>query len=140
MAAAHAALVCAGYVPEYQAVPGFAPLAVSWGWLILGAVVGCMASLLVLACSGRLLRDPTVATMAALSETTPRGNAGATGAVQNESARQDALRYIATGGRPALGELASAAGMGEADFLAAVFGCRPGAANPLRPVAQHPWM
>ena len=46
---AHTALVCAGTQPVYFVTAGFAPLHLSWGWLLLGVLLGC--------CFQRLLRE-----------------------------------------------------------------------------------
>ena len=38
---AHAALTCSGAVPRYF-TPGFGPLALGWGWLLLGVLLGLL--------------------------------------------------------------------------------------------------
>ena len=30
----HAGMMCTGQAPEYIAIPGFAPLSYTWGWLL----------------------------------------------------------------------------------------------------------
>ena len=43
---AHALLMCGGGAPAYF-TPGFAPLSLAWGWLLLGALLGATATRLV---------------------------------------------------------------------------------------------
>ena len=38
---AHAALPCSGAIPRYF-TPGFGPLALAWGWLLLGVLLGLL--------------------------------------------------------------------------------------------------
>eukprot|EP00959_Pyramimonas_sp_CCMP1952_P020458 431577-Pyramimonas_sp.AAC.1 len=40
LAAVHAMAVCNGEQPEYLSTPSFAPICISWGWLLLGLLLG----------------------------------------------------------------------------------------------------
>ena len=40
---AHALLICGGATPAYF-TPGFAPLGLAWGWLLVGLLLGALAS------------------------------------------------------------------------------------------------
>ena len=139
MATIHTALVCSGQTPEYVSIPGFVPLSYSWGWLLVGTVLGAVITLLLLALTGRLRREPTVGALAAIAHAPPAQRAPpglvppgilrtrqeilGFGDPQNR-AREDILAYLAAGGGPALQELAAAAGVSENQFLAAAFGRR----------------
>ena len=116
MASAHAAMLCSGGNPEYS-LPGFAPLVYGWGWLLLGIIIGIVLTLLILYCGGCLKRDVPLATLAHIAVPPPPGIA--------QPPAQEVLNYIASGGRPALRELAAATGTTEADFLQMVFGEGP---------------
>ena len=39
-ATVHTALVCHGSTPQYEMIPGFGPIALGWGWMVLGAGLG----------------------------------------------------------------------------------------------------
>ena len=97
LASAHAAMVCTGDPPEYSA-PGFAPLAVSWGWLVSGLLIGIVLTVLVLAWLGMLRREPNIGVLAQLA--VPPGPPGF--AMPQDRAREDIFRYIAAGGQPAI--------------------------------------
>ena len=98
-------------------MPGFAPLAVSWGWLVLGFAAGACTMLVGLMVTGKLHKQPTLVQLGTLMET------GAfTGTQPQQQARADALRYIALGGQPALRELAAACRMTESAFLSHITG------------------
>ena len=122
-ASTHAALVCAGYVPEYFTTPGFPPLSLGWGWLLLGMFVGVVMTLLLLSMTDRLHRMPSLATLAHLA-----GN-GQMPNNQLEDARQDLLRYVSTG-RPALQRMASLSGMSEMELLRRAYAIAPAGAPP----------
>ena len=117
LASLHAAAVCMDQTPQYHTVPGFAPLAVSWGWLVLGFTAGACAMLICLLITGKLHKQPTLVQLGTLMETAP-----AVPTQTQQQARADALRYIALGGQPALRELATASRMSESAFLAHITG------------------
>ena len=116
LASAHAAWVCTGGEPEYS-LPGFAPFVYGWGWLLLGIATGVILTWLALYCTGYIRRDIPVSTLARIATPTPPGLN-----LSPQAPPQDVLNYLATGGRPALQDLASGTGMTEADFLLKVFG------------------
>jgi len=120
-AATHATLVCLGQVPQYYQTPGFSPLALSWGWLLLGLVLGALMTLQILMFLGLLRREPAIAVLANLNARAP-GPPGL--AAPQDRARDDILRHLANGGPEALQELAAASGLTEAEFLVRVFGVR----------------
>ena len=120
----HAAAVCLDEAHQYQAIPGFAPLAVSWGWLLLGVILGACSVLVVLTMAGKLHQQPTVQQLGSLMA---HGQGMQTA---QQQARADALRYIALGGQPALREMAMASRMSEAAFLAHLTSSNPTGAMP----------
>eukprot|EP00959_Pyramimonas_sp_CCMP1952_P203973 4265588-Pyramimonas_sp.AAC.1 len=44
----HATAICSGEDPAYYSTPGFGPITVSYGWLLLGVVVGVVMSMQVM--------------------------------------------------------------------------------------------
>ena len=124
LATAHAAMVCA-WEPPTCTIPGFGPLAIAWGWLVLGVLLGVLLAILFMYCTGRVRVYPAAAAvLPALANLA---------APQQQPAEQ-ILDYILAGGRPALAELASATGMTEAVFLQRVFGAN---ANQPQPANGH---
>ena len=113
LATMHAASICFDQNPTYHVIPGFAPLAASWGWLLLGMITGAMLMLICLMFMGKLRHDPSIAHLSAIMTPGPSTR-------RQQQARADALRYIAVGGQPALRELATAARMTEADLLSSL--------------------
>lgn len=111
LATAHVAMICVGHDPQYVPVPGFGLFSNSWGWMLLGAVLGTIVVTLMAYVRGLLRQEPTINTLAALSQTVQPSNA----AGSQERARQDILHFLATGGRPALRELAAASRMTECE-------------------------
>ena len=103
LAITHTALVCSGYSPEYTALPGFPPLSLSWGWLVLGLVLGVLlGSAMVLLVNWWARR-------------------------QGDRARMDVLNYVIVGGQvnvPRLHQLAQAAGIPDGDMLRRVANVR----------------
>ena len=128
MAAMHTAAVCwdPQQPPQYH-TPGFAPIAVSWGWLVLGIAVGAMLSYVGLMLTGRLRTEPTIMQLGSLVQ--PAGAPQAVPTPMQAQARADALQYIARAGQPALQELASAARISEARFLAQLVSSRASASS-----------
>lgn len=151
LATVHAALVCAGQTPEYVVIPGFAPLSHSWGWLIVGVLVGILVTISVMSLSGCLRREPTIGALAAIAlapqppaaraaapalrappglvpqlpPLMPRARQEAFGWGSPQArAREDVLTYLTAGGAPALQELASASGVSDSEFLVNMFGAR----------------
>ena len=116
-ASMHAGLVCSGNVPEYFNIPGFPPLSLSWGWMLVGILIGVTTTLLVLSLTGNLRREPRVAALPRLPQVTH--NTGA-------QARQDLLNYISTG-RQALQEVAAASHVSEMDLLRTAYGLQDAA-------------
>ena len=116
LAMTHTAMVCAGHNPQYYSVPGFGPLSLAWGWLLIGVVVGVAMAIMFMGLGGCLRREPAIGALALMA------NANAPPGLANDRARQDVLNFIAAGGRPALQELAMATGMSEVDFLGAMLG------------------
>ena len=121
LATMHAATICVGQEPQYYAVPGFGPFGAAWGWFLAGGAVGAVVAVLLMMLTGNLRREPSIATLAAASRPAPPGLA----ATAHEQARQDVLTFLAAGGRPALRDLASATGLPEQDFVAALLGAQP---------------
>ena len=127
LATVHAGLVCAGQIPQYVPVPGFAPLSFAWGWLLVGIIFGSMVTALMLSLGGCLRREPTIGALAAVAhpqmpaaQPPPPGLAPAPRMrrlPQPAAARQDIFEFLAVGGGDALAELAAASGMTELDFL-----------------------
>ena len=96
LAVTHTALVCSGYSPEYIALPGFPPLSLSWGWLVLGLMLGALLG---------------AATVLLVSWWIRR---------QTDRARLDVLSYIIVAGQvnvPRLHQLAQAAGVADGAML-----------------------
>ncbi len=100
-------------------MPGFAPISVSWGWLMVGMIIGVVMTLLILMLTGCLRRDINAAALARVAAAPP---VPAGGALATHQPPQEILQYITHGGRPALQELAGATGLTEAEFLQRVFG------------------
>ena len=149
LAIVHAGMVCAGQTPVYVAIPGFAPLSYSWGWLLVGILVGSVMTLLVLALTGCLRREPTAGSLAAIAHMANQQAQAATQApahhgppglaLPHSRATQDILAYIVTNGQPALRELAAAAGRTEVEFLTTLLGHqRP--QQQLQRRGEIPWM
>ena len=67
LALTHTAAVCLGEAPEYLMTPGFAPLRISDGWLLKGAVAGSFITLVTLFAAGLLRREPTVSSLALMA-------------------------------------------------------------------------
>ena len=116
LAALHTGAVCTGRMPAYVATPGFAPLEYSWGWLLVGIVIGAVLTVLTLGLMGRIRREPTITQLGALMQ--PLAIGSSTQLPMQAQARADALHYIAVAGQPALQELAEGARMTEAAFMA----------------------
>ena len=132
LAILHTGLVCTGQTPEYIAIPGFAPLSYSWGWLLVGVVIGSAMAVLILSLVGQLRREPTIGALAAvaraplgLPEGAPRHHGPPGLPAPRDQARDDILAFLAAGGRPALVELAAASGMSEGEFVLGLFGDAP---------------
>ena len=124
LASAHAAMVCAETDPQYTTVPGFGPIALGWGWLLLGILTGMLLTLSLLTLTGRIKQEPSIMQLAALMQPATMASAAPMphASVLTSQARADALRYIALAGQPALRELAAAARMSEGAFLAHLTG------------------
>ena len=92
--------------------PGFAPIELGWGWMLVGIMIGLTMTLLVLFCCGKIRHTTNVnlETLAQLLDERQRGQ-------QHRQAQDDVLRHLFAGGRPALEELARASGRTEAQFL-----------------------
>jgi len=124
-----------GGEPHYFSLPGFGPLAVGWGWLILEMFTGAAITLLALSLTGRLRKGIPIAALARIAASTGEDPA------QNP---QDVLNYLDVGGRPALQEMAAMTGMSEADFLQRAFGIQgvgsqqPNAIHQRSTIAQPP--
>jgi len=84
--------------------------------MLLGVGLGGVLTALVLIWMGQLKQVPSLGTLATLmtSSVLP--------ASARERARHDVLAFIATGGRPALQELAAASGLTETEVLSAAAG------------------
>ena len=130
LAIIHTGLVCSGQSPEYVAIPGFAPLRYSWGWLLLGIFLGGVFSVLILSLIGCLRREPTIAALAAVAHAAPVRAPDALPRLQRpppglpaprDRAREDIVAFLAQDGRGALTDLAAASGLSETDFLLTVF-------------------
>ena len=128
LASAHAAMVCAERDVEYTTLPGFGPIAIGWGWLLLGILVGALLTLSLLTLAGKIKQEPSILQLAALMQPTAMAAPAAPlpyALVMTAQARADAMRYIALAGQPALRELATAARMSEASFLAHLTATEP---------------
>ena len=42
LAAAHATAICTGQDPHYYAVPGFGPIVLGYGWMVVGIIAGVL--------------------------------------------------------------------------------------------------
>ena len=121
LASAHAAMVCAEIDTQYATIPGFGPIALGWGWLLLGMTSGIVLILAILAITGRMKQEPFIVQLAALMQ--PQRLPMAATSPMTSQAHADALRYVAMAGQPALRELAAAARMSESAFLCHLTGC-----------------
>ena len=109
---AHAALTCSGATPRYF-TPGFGPLALAWGWLLLGVLLG-------------LLFRRAVATMAALAGGHTAESAPCSweallrelSARTQDPHRHEVLHYLLQGGEAAARELSQASHCTPAALLA----------------------
>ena len=115
------ALVCTGYAPEYVAtgVPGFAPIAMSWGWMAAGILTGVA---LTMWWKGVHFTIP--AAMPAIAAMAPP-------LTQTEEAQLEVLRALHVGGRDVLHRKAADAGITETEFLYRLAGLPP--PRPVRP-------
>eukprot|EP00959_Pyramimonas_sp_CCMP1952_P292764 6122893-Pyramimonas_sp.AAC.1 len=48
----HTALVCADFNPTYYNIPGFGPIALGWGWGLLGLLAGVLLTIMTMLCKG----------------------------------------------------------------------------------------
>ena len=104
---AHTALTCSGVTPRYF-TPGFGPLALGWGWLQLGILLG-------------LLFRRAAATLVALAggcETGWEALLRACLARTQDPHRQAVLQYLLQGGEAALQEVSGASSRTPAPLLA----------------------
>ena len=106
LATIHAGYLCMGENMEYTVTPGFPPLSLSWGWLLVGILVGALLMLLGLLLFGMIRREPSIAALARMQA--PDNQA--------DQAQQDLIRYISRG-RPALQEMAAISGCSEIEVL-----------------------
>ena len=124
LATAHASMVCTNRDPQYETLPGFGPIALGWGWLLLGMMFGVLLTLSALTITGKIKQEPSIMQLAALmrtevqAATAPLPHAPAT----TSQGRADALRYIAMAPETGLRELATAARMSDGAFLAMITG------------------
>jgi len=131
LASMHATLLCMGEVPTYV-TPGFGPFSLAWGWVIVGMFVGAAVTYLILASMGMLRQRPLVVPLAMNLPAAPAPVPVAQALLPVPPApqfvapagqeRAELLDYIAHGGTEALRDLASSAGVGEAEFLVRAFG------------------
>ena len=119
LATIHAGYICMGQDPSYFAIPGFPPITLSWGWLLVGMIIGAASMLTFLVMTGRVYRPPSLLTMAQI--------AGA--GDQALQARRDMVRYISSG-RAALQDMAAAGGVSEMELLRRAYGIPLPAAQP----------
>ena len=103
-AAIHTSLVCAGYPPEYESIPGFGPIPLGWGWLVLGIVSGLLF--------GYLLWDYT-----------NRRKIGRNMADARDQALLNMVKYIQHNGNTGLRQMASQSQLSDTDFLYCLVGC-----------------
>ena len=103
---AHAALTCSGATPRYF-TPGFGPLALAWGWLLLGVLLGLLsrraAEAIVGLTSGRQLPHTPWSWEALLRELSAR---------TQDPSRHEVLQYLLQRGEAALVELSIGAHAG----------------------------
>ena len=123
LAALHTTLVCTGRSVQYHSYPGFGPIGLAWGWLMVGVVIGGIVCFLALFWMGRIRSEPTVMQLSTLMQ--PAGDTRPAVLPMRAQARADALHYIAVAGPPALQELAAAARMSESAFLAQLLSSHP---------------
>ncbi|CAE7669743.1 unnamed protein product [Symbiodinium sp. CCMP2592] len=101
---AHAALTCSGATPRYF-TPGFGPLALGWGWLVVGVLIGLLSrravSAVVALAGGRPSPHTPSNWEALMCELAAR---------TQDPHRHEVLQYILQGGETALDELSQASG------------------------------
>ena len=123
---AHAALTCSGATPRYF-TPGFGPLALAWGWLLLGVLLGLLggraAAALVAMAGGYQTMQATGSWEALLREHLAR---------TRDPHRQAVLQYLLEGGDAALHEVSGASGRTPAALMAHLL------ADATAPVAATP--
>ncbi|CAE7235143.1 unnamed protein product [Symbiodinium sp. CCMP2592] len=99
---AHAALTCSGATPRYF-TPGFGPLALGWGWLVVGVLIGLLSrravSAVVALAGGRPSPHTPSNWEALMCELAAR---------TQDPHRHEVLQYILQGGETALDELSQA--------------------------------
>ncbi|CAE7030350.1 unnamed protein product [Symbiodinium sp. CCMP2592] len=109
---AHAALTCSGATPRYF-TPGFGPLALGWGWLVVGVLIGLLSrravSAVVALAGGRPSPHTPSNWEALMCELAAR---------TQDPHRHEVLQYILQGGDTALDELSQASGRTSAPLLA----------------------
>ena len=99
---AHAALTCSGATPRYF-TPGFGPLALAWGWLLLGVLLGLLfrraAAALVALAGGHAPQCAPCSWEALLRELAAR---------TEDPNRHEVLQYLLQGGEAAVRDLSQA--------------------------------
>ncbi|CAE7317842.1 unnamed protein product [Symbiodinium sp. CCMP2592] len=109
---AHAALTCSGATPRYF-TPGFGPLALGWGWLVVGVLIDLLSrravSAVVALAGGRPSPHTPSNWEALMCELAAR---------TQDPHRHEVLQYILQGGETALDELSQASGRTSASLLA----------------------
>ena len=98
----HAALTCSGATPRYF-TPGFGPLALAWGWLLLGVLLGLLfrraAAALVALAGGHAPQCAPCSWEALLRELAAR---------TEDPNRHEVLQYLLQGGEAAVRDLSQA--------------------------------
>ena len=100
-----------------QVRPGFGPIELAWGWLMLGVLLGSTVTLLGLVGLGKLRQRATVDTLARLWDSGRKE--------ERRQAQEDVLALLCEEGKPALERLAKASGRNEAQFLTELLNAGP---------------
>ena len=92
--------------PSYYAIPGFGPISIAWGWLLLGVLLGMLV-------------------MKAFSGIRGRRSSASTALSEEDKAQLDLILHIRNNGWTGLRQLADMAGKSETEFLYRLVGIKP---------------
>ena len=127
----HVASVCMGSGPLYFPTPGFAPFSLSWGWLLIGWLIGTMIGMYVTRMIGPTLQQPqplvaeataAIATAAAAAILPPAHSqwqslleVALASAVNSDQQRM--LRHLLQGGETTIDRLAASSHLATPEFI-----------------------